>query len=239
MKNIIIIGATSGIGRALALAYLKKGYQVGVTGRRIELLQELVTLFPKTCLYSAFDITQETAIHAFQNLVLKMGSVDLVIVNSGIGNWNPRNEWEIDKNTIETNVTGFARMSMAAFSVFLNQGFGHLVGISSVASYFGYGKAAAYNASKSFVSNYLSGLRHRAILSKKDIFVTDIQPGFITTPLIANKQEVKGAISAERMAEIVIPKLERHPKIIIVPYRWKFAVLLAKILPDSLIQRMS
>ncbi len=238
-KKIIIIGATSGIGKALAEKYLKEGHTLGITGRREDLLKEIVARFPESCLFSAFDITEESAVQAFNSLARRLGSVDIVIVNSGVGNWNPKNEWEIDRITIETNVTGFARMSMTAFELFLKQGFGHLVGVSSVASYFGYGKAAAYNASKSFVSNYLSGLRHRAKLSKKKIYVTDIQPGFITTPLIANRKEVVGAISAEKMADIVVPKLEYHPKVLIVPFRWRFAVWLVKLLPDSIIQRFS
>lgn len=239
MQKIIIIGATSGIGKALALAYLNQGYSVGITGRREELLKEISSLFPESCFVQCFDINAENSEKQLQILAQRMGLVDVIIVNSGVGNWNPKNELEPDLTTIQTNVLGFTKMTLTAFQIFLKQGFGHVVGISSIASYFGYGKSAAYNASKAFVANYLSGLAHRATLSKKKIFVTDVQPGFIQTPLIENRKEVKWAISAERMADILIPKLDSHPRKIIIPMRWIFVSWIIRLLPDWMIQRFS
>lgn len=239
MQKVILIGATSGIGKALALAYLEQGNTVGITGRREENLKEIANQFPETCFMQCFDINAENSEKQLLTLAQRMGSVDIIIINSGVGNWNPKNELQPDLTTIQTNVLGFSKMTLTAFQIFLKQGFGHIVGISSIASYFGYGKSAAYNASKAFDSNYLSGIAHRAKLSKKKIYVTDVQPGFIQTPLIEKRKEVKWAISAEKMAQILIPKLDSHPSKIIIPARWIFVSWLLRLIPDSMIHRFS
>ena len=239
IKSVIIVGATSGIGKALALKYLSLGVKTGITGRRLSELNSIKDQYPDNCFISNFDICENNSENHLYTLAREMGEIDLIIVNSGVGNYNPKNSIEIDLETIETNVVGFTRMAKATFRIFLDQGFGHLVGVSSVAGNFGYGRAAAYNASKAYVSNYLSGLRHRGKLSKKKIYVTDIQPGFIRTPLIDNRKEAFGIISAEEFAEITINKLRKKTRRIIVPFRWFWAVLLLKLLPDWLIQKYS
>jgi len=239
LNSVIIVGATSGIGKALALKYLSLGVKTGITGRRLSELNLIKDQYPENCFLSNFDICELHAENHLYTLAQEMGEIDLIIVNSGVGNYNPRNIIEIDLQTIETNVVGFTRMAKAGFRIFLEQGFGHLVGISSVAGNFGYGRAAAYNASKAYVSNYLSGLRHRGKLSKKKIHVTDVQPGFIQTPLIDNRKEAFGIISAEEFAEITVKQLRKKPRRIIVPFRWFWAVLVLKILPDWLIQKYS
>ena len=239
MKKVIIIGASSGIGKSLATSYLQMGFSVGITGRREIELNEIAKAYPDSCFVHVFDVTQEDSNDALKNLFKRMGRVDIVIVNSGIGNWNPKNEVQIDIDTINVNVVGFTRMAMTAFELLLKQGEGHLVGVSSIASYFGYGKAAAYNASKAYVANFLSGLQHRAKLSKKKIFVTDVQPGFIQTPMIENRKEPFGIISSDRFAELMIRKLESHPRKIILPFRWRPITWLLKLIPDSVIQAFS
>lgn len=237
-KKIVIIGASSGIGKALAEEYCQQGWLVGITGRRNQLLEEIYTKFPSQIFTQAFDITIEGSEQFLFELCEKMGTIDLIVVNSGIGNKNLSNSIAPDLLTINTNVTGFTRMTMAAFQIFKRQGFGHLVGISSVAAHFGYGKAAAYNASKAFVSTFLSGIRHRAKLAKLDISITDCQPGFIETPLIATKSEVFGSISSEQFARLFFKKIQTNPNVMILPSRWKFAVWITKMIPDSLLQKL-
>lgn len=236
-KSVIIIGATSGIGKSLAFEFFNKGWKVGITGRREALLASMKQQVPDFYC-SCFDITQTQSEEALRILANEMGHVDMIVINSGVGNFNPNWKTELDLQTIETNVTGFTRMAMTSLQIFIQQGNGHLVGISSVAGHFGFGKAAAYNASKAFVSRYLSGLCHRLKRTSVSIYITDCQPGFIETPMIAGKKEPFGVISSEEFARQFVSAIQSRPRTLILPRRWIVAVWLAKLLPDSIIQKV-
>ena len=131
----IIIGATSGIGRGLAEILADNGYDVGITGRRVDLLEELRVSRPDSYLPEFMDISEpEQARAIFNAMVEKMGGVDLVIVNSGTGKRNEQLDWTIDQTIIAVNVSGCVAIANAAMHVFFRQGHGHLVGISSIAA---------------------------------------------------------------------------------------------------------
>ena len=83
MKKVIIIGATSGIGKELALLYLKTGNKVGITGRREELLKEIQQQFPALVEIETFDVTGTDNIHHLESLISKLGGMDLFVYNSG------------------------------------------------------------------------------------------------------------------------------------------------------------
>jgi len=159
MKKAVIIGATSGIGRELAKNLSADGYIIGITGRRLHLLEQLKDELSNQTFVKVMDISNENAISTLQNLINEMQGVDLVIISAGTGFIDPKLPWEKEKETIETNVLGFTAMANVTYHHFQKKGTGHLVGISSIAAIRG-GDAPAYNASKAFVSNYLQGLRY-------------------------------------------------------------------------------
>ncbi len=155
MKKVIIIGATSGIGKELARIYSSKGYRVGITGRRENLLQALKNEKPESYFIKSFDISIP-----FENsknieeLVNELGGLDLIVISSGVGFQNEELDFKIEKNTFDTNIIGVAEITDWAFNYFKKQGNGHLAVISSIAGMRGGRFNPAYSASKAFQMNY-------------------------------------------------------------------------------------
>jgi len=234
MKKAIIIGASSGIGRELAKLLVRHDYIVGVTARRTELLTELQTELTEKCHRRTMDIADTAnTIDIFNSLIAEMGGVDLVVISAGTGHSLPDLQWQNDKATIDTNVSGFVAIATTAFNYFVKQGHGHLVGISSIAAIRGSRQAPAYNASKAFVCNYLEGLRHMAMKTKLPIYVTDIQPGFVDTRM-AQGDRIFWRASTEKAARQIYRAIERNKPHAYVTRRWRLIAWVLKILPNWL-----
>jgi Short-chain dehydrogenases of various substrate specificities len=186
-KRIIIIGATSGIGRALAEHYAKTGCRVGISGRRKHLLDEIHEHYPNHIVTECFDVQGSDTIEHCRSLIQKTGGMDVLIYNAGFGDPSQTLDWHIEKTTYETNVKGFLVIIHFAFNFFAQQGYGQIAATSSVAANRGNGLAPAYSASKAFMSVYMEGLLMKAAKMKLNIAITDIQPGFIATKAAKNK----------------------------------------------------
>src|SRR6202044_3279933 len=126
MKKIIIIGATSGIGRELAKLYAGLGWLVGASGRRQDLLYTLQLEYPNNIITECFDVTANESINHLQSLVTKMDGMDLLVYNSGFGDPSETLDWETDKMTVDTNVNGFIEIVNYSFNFFVEQGHGHI-----------------------------------------------------------------------------------------------------------------
>ena len=160
MKKAIIIGATSGIGKQLALLLADTNYVVGITGRRKKLLEELELQRPENFIISDLDITDTSIVtEKLENLVATLGKLDLLVLSSGTGDINENLDFNIEKKTLDVNVIGFTEVVDWAINYFHKQQRGHLVAITSVAGIRGGRHAPAYNASKAFQINYLEGIR--------------------------------------------------------------------------------
>ena len=182
-KNAIVIGATSGIGRSVAECLVAHGYRVGITGRRIELLQEMVQAAPGSFVAMQMDVMQlEQSVGQLKELIARLGDLDLLMINSGIGDLDRELDFAVERRTIETNVLGMTNLAVYGTHYFIDKKAGHLVLMSSVASIRGSKIAPAYNASKAFISNYAEGLRQK--VNGLPITVTDIRPGFVRTDLL-------------------------------------------------------
>lgn len=238
MKRAIVIGASSGIGKEIAIVLSQDGYTVGLTGRRIELLEELRSSLPNAAFSKQMDISDHPeAMHLLQDLIDEMGGVDLVVISAGVGFKNSELDWEKEKQTIDVNVSGFAAMANVAFRHFMQAGRGHLVGISSIAAIRGSAKGTSYNASKAFVSNYMEGLRINASKAGLPIVVTDIQPGFVDTAMTRGKRLFWSA-SAREAARQIHQAIQRKAKHAYITRRWSLIACLLKVLPDSLYSRL-
>ncbi len=117
-------------------------------------------------------------------------------------------DWTKEKITIDTNVTGFTSMAMAAYQYFLKTKKGHLVGISSVAALISNSGSPAYSASKAFISNYLQGLNIHAYKAKIPITITDIRPGFVDTKM-AQGARVFWVASKEKTAKQIYQAIKK------------------------------
>jgi NADP-dependent 3-hydroxy acid dehydrogenase YdfG len=133
-KRIIIIGASSGIGQALAEHYAKCGCRVGITGRRDHLLEEIHQHFPNHIVTECFDVQGSNNIEHCRSLIKKTGGMDLLIYNAGFGDPSDTLDWDIEKTTYETNVKGFIEIVHFAFNYFVQQGHGQIAATSSVAA---------------------------------------------------------------------------------------------------------
>lgn len=225
-QNTIIIGSTSGIGRKMAELYLEKGHKVGVTGRRMELLQQIQQQKPQQVEYECFDVTgNENVIH-LESLVKKLGGLDILIISAGTGEPSKELSWEIDKKTVDTNVNGFIEIANWAFNYFLKQGHGHLATISSIAAIRGGSWAPAYNASKSFQSNYFEGLAIKVKRLKKDITVTCIEPGFVNTKMAKGNKRF-WMVQVDKAARQIIRGIDKKKRKVYISRRW---FLIAKLL---------
>ncbi len=230
----VIIGATSGIGKALAEIFLREGYTVGLAGRRMQLLDELKGKFPDRIFLKHIDVSQAAqAMDALDKLILEMEGVDVVVISSGAGFINEDLQWTPEKETIDVNVSGFTAMTNVAMRYFLPRGSGHLVGISSIAAIRGGSAAPAYSASKAFVSNYLEGMRKKVAQSGMSITVTNIQPGYVDTAMA--KGDGKFWVASPReAAEQIYEAITRKRKHAYVTKRWRLIAWLLKVMPDFL-----
>lgn len=232
MKSAIIIGASSGIGRALAVALSADGYRIGAVARRTDLLARLQAELTGPCVIKTVDVSQpELAMPLLRELVEDLGDVELFIVNAGTGFENAALAWEPERNTIAVNVLGFAAMVNVAVAHLERRGSGQLVGISSIAALRGIGAAPAYAASKAFVSNYLQGVRYRFNKLKLPVVVTDVQPGFVDTPMAAgNRFWMASPQTAARQIVAAIRGRKRH---VYVTRRWRLVAWLMRVVPDA------
>ena len=238
MKKIIIIGATSGIGKELAKVFSSNDFEVGIVGRRTNLLEEIASELPTKTYTHTIDIKDtESAIQSLEKLIKDMHDIDILIVNSGIGHINPELNWLQEKETIDTNVSGFTAMANVAMRYFIERGSGHLVGISSIVSIRGSRIAPAYNASKAFMSNYLEGLRAKAIKNKLPIAITDIQPGFVDTAM-AKGDGLFWVASPQKAAKQIYNAIIQKKKLAYITKRWALIAWLFKIMPNFLYNKI-
>jgi len=230
-ERVIIVGATSGIGRELAVLLAQRGYALGLIGRRQALLDELQQSLPGQVLTSTIDVTQPaTAMPALGELIERLGGLDLIIISAGTGFLNPALDWPDEQATIDVNVSGFAAMANVAFRHFYQAGRGHLVGISSIAALRGSPIAPAYNASKAFVSNYLEGLRMKALQRRLPITVTDILPGFVDTAMAKGDGQFWVAPAAVAARQI-LRAIDRKASRAYITRRWRLIAWLMRLLP--------
>lgn len=222
MKKAIVIGASSGIGREVAIEFSKRGYAVGLAARRRDVLEELKADLKGPAYVKSIDIAQpEEAMAALKELIDEMGGMDAILISSGIGMGGEKQSWEPDKMTIDVNVTGFTAMAVASFNYFSEQGHGQLAAISSVAAIRGSRFNPAYCASKAFVSNYLEGLRQKAAHNKSRMTVTDIRPGFIDTPMTKGQKGMFWLTTAKENAPAIVNAIEKGVPLAYIPARWK------------------
>jgi short-subunit dehydrogenase len=238
MKKAIVVGASSGIGRALAKVLAEDGYAVGLVARRLPLLLELQREIGDHALVKQIDVADtRVAMSQFSELVQEMGDVDLIVLSAGIGFINPDLDWNKENETIAVNVAGFTAMANVAMHYFSKKGTGHLANISSIAALRGNGSAPAYNASKAFESNYLEGMRHRFAKLRLPITITDIQPGFVDTAM-AQGVGLFWVASPEEAAKQIYQAIRKKKKHAYVTRRWRLIAWLFKLAPDWFYHRL-
>lgn len=236
-NKIIIIGASSGIGRALAALYLEEGHQVGITGRRNHLLQEVAEKYPGKATTACFDVQTSRNTVELESIIERMGGMDLFIYNAGYGESSRILDWSIEKDTFEINAAALHQLVHFAFNYFLRKGRGQIAVTSSIAAIRGNSMAPAYSATKAFASTYCEGLSIMAARTKLPLYITDIQPGFVKTAMAKGPGRFWES-SVEKAAKQIKAAIDQKKKKVYITRRWALIALLMKILPYSIYKRL-
>lgn len=221
VQKVMIIGGSSGIGRALALQLAKESYQIAVTGRRKHLLEELKIQYPGQIIYMATDHTEiSSLVQNLEELIIQLGGLDLLILCSGTGDINQELDFHIEQRTIALNVTAFTCIADWAVGYFQKQQHGHFAAITSIAGMTGSEVAPAYNASKAYQIGYLAGLRKKMKKLQLPICITDIRPGFVDTDMAKGKGQFWVA-PVSKAASQIIAGLKAKRKLVYITKRWR------------------
>ncbi len=236
MNKAIVIGASAGIGRAIARELACCGYSVGVTARRTDRLDQLRDAQPGISCVRHMDVTDfSDARQVLSEMIKEMGGLDLIVINAGVDCYNPDLSLERLRWAIDTNVTGFASLADAAYDHFANNGGGHLCGMSSFAALRGNALFPTYSATKAFVSNYMEGLLLRARANNLAIRVTDIRPGFVDTQMTEGQPGMFWLATPEKVAAEICRAIRRGKRIAYVPRRWELLARLIHPMPFRLL----
>ena len=239
MKKAIIIGASSGIGRGIAIELLNKNYKIAISARRKDKLGEIKLIQPENVIVKAFDSSTEENENNLDELVKLLGGLDLFIYCSGIGIINKELSYQKIKKVNRLNISGFCQAISWSFNFFVKQKHGHIVNISSVASEIGGGISPSYNASKAYQANFLQGLRFKSNRIKIPIKITDVRPGFVDTDILqGNKDRLFWVSSVKKACIQIVKGIESEKKVIYITRRWKLISLLVKFFPEKTLQKL-
>ena len=240
MQNAIVFGATSGIGKTLTELLVKDGYRVAITGRRLVLLEALKAQFPNQILIKQNDIQEvEDVEKVFYEIVEEFKTIDLVVQSSGVAFINPKLEWDKEQQSIQTNVLGVTKLYTLAYNLFKKQQFGHLVGISSIASIRGNRSAPVYFASKAYQKAYLESLyiKTKSIKSKK-VFITEIRPGFVDTDM-ALGDGIFWLVPLQKATNQIYTAIKKKKRVAYISKRWRLVAWVLKIVPSWLLKKLT
>ncbi len=243
-RSLLITGASSGIGRALALEYARGGAAVALCARRLPELEAVAAEVRSAggrALAIPVDVSDTDAIGDAVRLAdRELGGLEMVVANAGRGDWRHGSQlrWEDVAAVVDVNVRGAVATLAAAIPVFLAQQRGHLVGVTSLAGSRGLPMSAAYSASKAALSVFLESLRIDLAVAR--IGVTDVRPGFVLTPMPEHASHPTPLRwPAERAARHTARRLEASPAVIAFPWQLALAANLARLLPSSIYDRIA
>lgn len=241
----IVVGASSGIGAAIARELVRQGYLVAALARREALLNELCHVIntdaagtPQLLAYT-HNVTDYSQIPGlFQKVVHDLGGLDLIVYVAGIQPAVGLEEYNFEKDaaTIGVNLLGAIAWLNEAALRFQRAGQGHIVGISSIAGERGRVASPVYNTSKAGLNTYLEALRNR--LSRHGVVVTTIKPGFVDTVLLENAPKTFWVISPEEAARQIYQAMKRKRHTVFVPARWRLVAFIIRNIPSFIFRRM-
>jgi short-subunit dehydrogenase len=241
----VVVGASSGIGAAIARRLAAEGYVVALLARRKELLDAFSRQInqevgEEVAFAFEHDVTDTTTIPPlFQQLLKELGSLDVIVYNAGIMPKMALDEfdWEKDGRILETNLLAAIAWLGSAAALFQRMGAGKIVGLSSVAGDRGRVANPAYNSSKAGLDAYLEALRNR--LSRHGVHILTVKPGFVDTEMLKSARASFGKISPEHAAQGIWNAMVRGDQLVYLPWWWRWVMLGVRLTPSILFRRLS
>jgi short-subunit dehydrogenase len=244
-RRAIVIGASVGMGKEIAKMLAADGYIVGMMARRIELLENIQQEIPTQTYISYIDAAKtEEAVDTLNTMIEEMGGLDLLVLAiSGFYDTDfASDDWTKHMPVLNVDVVGFFALAHTALTFFEKQGYGHLVGFSSIDGLQGLAAAPAYSAAKMFVSRYLQAERNKYKQQNVPIYVTDLCPGFIDSKNGSDPYTIPGAYwieTLENASKECYKAIKNRVSVAYITKRWqKVAELLAWI-PEDLYNALS
>ena len=243
-RRLVISGASSGLGLALARRYLEQGATVAAYARRGELMQTLSTDFPGQAFCYTLDVRDSPAIQeAAKDFISRAGVPDVVIANAGVSTGTFTEYFEdIDafQQVMDINVLGIVKTFQPYVAAMRAARRGTLVGIASVAGFRGLPGASAYSASKAAAISYLESLRVE--LHGSGVKVVTICPGYIKTPMTGvNPYAMPFIMDADDAAKRIAHAIERQTSFAVIPWQMGLVGRVLKCMPrwlyDSLLAK--
>lgn len=245
-RAAIIVGASSGIGAALAHELIGHGYSVALVARREEELAKLSGELSRdtpdgiVALSYPHDVTDYAKTPLlFQTITADLQGLNLIVYTAASQPAMTPEEYNFEKNSamVDVNLKGAMAWLDLAAERFERAGTGHIVGISSIAADRGRRLSPAYNASKAGLDTYLEGLRNR--VSRSGVTVTTIRPGFVDTRLLENAARTFWVISPDDAARQIYRTIQKKKQTVYLPKRWRFVGLVIKSIPSLLFRRLN
>lgn len=236
-RRLVITGASSGLGLALARHYLERGATVAAIARRGELLQKLAAEFPGQVFCYALDVRDAAALQeAAQDFIAHHGVPDIVIANAGVSIGTLTRHAEdndVFQHVMDINVTGAVKTFQPFVEAMRSAGRGRLVGIASVAGFRGLPGAGAYSASKAALISYLESLRIE--MRGSGVKVVTLCPGYIRTPMTdINRYPMPFMLEADEAARRMARVIERGSSFAVIPWQMALVGRVLKPLPNWL-----
>ena len=239
-KRALVIGASSGIGAALAKELAGQGYIVAAAARREEKLKELKGEGNGRIHTYPHDTVQFDQIPTlFQTIVHDLGGLDLIVYVAGVQPAVALDEYNFEKDAamIQVNLLGAIAWLNQAAARFERAKSGHIVAVSSIAGDRGRVGSPVYNSSKAGLNTYLEALRNR--LTRHGVTVTTIKPGFVDTVLLENAPKTFWVISPEQAAQQIHKAIQRKRQTVYVPARWGLVGLIIRHIPSCIFRRLN
>lgn len=233
-ERIIIIGASSGIGRQLASDYAAEGALIVAAARRADKLSELSEAHPHNIFTYPIDVTAPDAEDRFHKMIEMLGGLDTLIYCAGTGFRDPRLDANRLTNTLHTNADGFATIIASAFRYFRDTASakkGRIAAITSIAGTKGLGVSAAYSATKRFEQVFLEALSQLARMQRVNVSITDIRPGFIRTDLLDSSRSYPMIMTVPYAAHKIRRAIRHRRAVATIDWRWRLLTFMWGLIP--------
>ncbi|WP_206435501.1 SDR family oxidoreductase [Pseudoalteromonas sp. Xi13] len=246
-KNILITGASSGLGKGMAKELAKQGCNLALCARRFELLEQLKSELEQinpniTISIKVLDVNDhEQVFSVFNAFKEELNGLDRVIINAGMGKGASigTGYFNANKQTAQTNFVAALAQAEAAMEIFRAQNHGHLVTISSISAVRGFRRAmTVYAATKAAITSLSEGIRIDVMHTP--IKVSCVHPGFIRSEINEKVKTVPFIVDTETGCKALVKAINKEKANSFVPsWPWAFLHWILRIAPLSTIRKMS